>query len=482
MDPSFTGMSQAEAEHIIAAIAEALDYAHRTRIVHGDLKPGNVILTDKGEVKVIDFGIARFLAKPKEGGAAEQEPETIDALTPPYACPQMLEGEEPDPRDDVYALACIAYELATGEHPFGRAASTAARDAGMKVVRRGAMTGRQFKAIVGGLQFERARRTPSARAFMAEFSGKPIGKSKPALVIAALAIIAVFVGWYLNRAHETVAPVTHAAPLQPGQVFRDCPTCPLMRVLPGGRFMQGSSAQAAEQPQHQVTFAAAVAFASREVTIGEFEEFATETNLQAAGCTVYDGEWQQRDDVNWRNVDDAHTALHPVTCVSWDDATAYAAWLSKKTGQTYHLPSASEWEYAASATAPSSTTLAADACKVANVADQSAAQRYPGWNVVACTDRYVQTAPVGSFAANAFGLNDMLGNVFEWVQDCWNDDYEGAPVDGSARTSGDCAEHEARGGSWFTSPEYLRASYRNRFDNSERSTAVGFRVVRDIHQ
>jgi formylglycine-generating enzyme required for sulfatase activity len=97
-------------------------------------------------------------------------------------------------------------------------------------------------------------------------------------------------------------------------------------------------------------------------------------------------------------------------------------------------------------------------------------------------DTYVQSAPVGSFAANAFGLHDTLGNVFEWVADCWHDDYSGMPDDGSARVDGDCSQHETRGGSWFTAPDFVRVSYRNRFATDYRSTSVGFRVVRRTAQ
>jgi formylglycine-generating enzyme required for sulfatase activity len=93
-------------------------------------------------------------------------------------------------------------------------------------------------------------------------------------------------------------------------------------------------------------------------------------------------------------------------------------------------------------------------------------------------DTYVQSAPVGSFAANAFGLHDTLGNVFEWVGDCWHDDYTGTPDDGSARVDGDCSQRELRGGSWFTAPAFVRVSYRNRFAADYRSTSVGFRLVR----
>jgi formylglycine-generating enzyme required for sulfatase activity len=114
------------------------------------------------------------------------------------------------------------------------------------------------------------------------------------------------------------------------------------------------------------------------------------------------------------------------------------------------------------------------------VADQSAARRYPGWTAFGCDDGYIFTAPVGSFKASAFGLNDMLGNVFQWTEDCWHEDYKNAPIDGSARTDGDCSEHELRGGSWFTTPAFVRASYRNHFAANYRTSSVGIRLVREL--
>jgi formylglycine-generating enzyme required for sulfatase activity len=172
-----------------------------------------------------------------------------------------------------------------------------------------------------------------------------------------------------------------------------------------------------------------------------------------------------------------------VTCASWNDAKAYAAWLSAKTGQHYRLPSASEWEYAARAGGAAAQPWSAegsDACASANVADQSAGHRYPGWTVFSCNDGFVQTSPVGSFKANSFGLNDMLGNVFQWTEDCWNADYKGAPIDGTARADGDCTERELRGGSWFSTPSYVRANYRNHFGVDYRGSSVGIRLARDI--
>jgi formylglycine-generating enzyme required for sulfatase activity len=175
--------------------------------------------------------------------------------------------------------------------------------------------------------------------------------------------------------------------------------------------------------------------------------------------------------------------MHPVACVSWDDAAAYAAWLSAKSGYVYRLPSSAEWEYGARAGSDAELPwgeTAAAACAEANVADYSAAERFPGWNVFPCTDNFVYTAPVGSFKANAFGLHDLLGNVFEWVQDCWHDDYSDAPADGSARVEAGCSERELRGGSWFSIPRYVNATYRNRFEHGYRSSSIGFRVVREM--
>lgn len=480
-------LTSEQVQAIVAGIASALEFAHRNGIVHGDLKPGNVFITESGETKVIDFGIARFLGRPKDGSAAAPTPhwETLSALTPPYASPDMIEGMEPDPRDDIYALACISHEMLTGEHPFARVDAVDARDAGARVVRHAAMTGDQFQAISGGLRFNRDTRTASVEDFLNQFSGQRSKKVRWGFGVAALVVAVAGVTVYLDHANVIPGTSEGGARLTAGEVFRDCATCPLMRVLTPGKFMQGSLADVSEQPPHWVTVPAAIAFAPREVTIGEFEEFADEVKLPAQGCNVYDGEWRWRTDVGWDTLDDAHTAQHPVSCVSWDDATAYAAWLSRKTGQRYRLPSASEWEYAAGAGTVSALPLGSDlssACKQANVADEAAARRYPGWNVLGCDDRYAQSAPVASYAANAFGLHDMIGNVFEWVQDCWQDTYQGAPTNGTARSDGNCGARELRGGSWFTSPAYLRASYRNQFEHDYRSSSVGFRVAREIHQ
>ena len=496
--PDFKGMPARECERIIAAIAAGLDFAHRNGVIHGDLKPGNVIITAKGEVKVIDFGIARLMTRPQAGagdaplGAAADERHGMSALTPLYASPEMLEQKGPDPRDDVYALACIAHEVLTGQHPFEERSAVEARDAGMRLERRKELSRAQFRAIAHGLDFDRGRRTPTVAQFLGEFRSPPPAAKRVGL-LAGLAALLVAMGLYFvlkgRVGNDLGAPhVASATRLAGGEMFRDCPTCPLMKVLPPGRFMQGSAAddpdpQPFEQPRHPVAIRRAFGMGVYEVTVGEFREFVDATTRKITGCTVYDGSWHERPDLSWSDVGYPQTSTHPVACVSWRDALDYTIWLSQKTGQHYRLASASEWEYAARAGSEAPRPWSADtsaACRSANVADLAAAQRYPGWKVHPCNDGYVYSAPVGSFAPNAFGLYDMLGNVFEWVEDCWHPDYRGSPSDGSAWVTGDCSERDLRGGSWFTAPSYVSVAARNRFDEGYRSNTVGFRLARDI--
>jgi formylglycine-generating enzyme required for sulfatase activity/predicted Ser/Thr protein kinase len=494
--PDLKGLPAKEAVHILSCVASGLAFAHGNGIVHGDLKPGNVLVTEHGDVKIIDFGIARLMTRhPRAAGVNGDERPRLSALTPPYASPEMLENAEPDPRDDIYALACIAHELLTGRHPFDRIVANEARDSGMKLVRRASMSAAQFRAIAHGLEFDREKRTPSVERFMEEFTaGTGIRRDHMAALVGAAVLALLLLGYFLYRVRIDRWLAAHSAPVvvvpRQGEVFRDCPICPLMKALPPGQFAQGAAdsetqATPMEKPRHTVGIGYPLGVGVYEITVGEFREFAAATQHKSAGCQMYDGTWQANSELNWNNVGYTQTATHPVACVSWRDAREYAAWLSHKTGQRYRLPSDSEWEYAARAGSPTprpwSTDLEA-ACTHANVADQAAARQYPGWKVHPCSDGYVYSSPVGSFEPNEFGLHDMLGNVFEWVQDCWHPDYQGAPTDGSAWLSGDCTERDMRGGSWFTAPTLVSNSARNRFEDTYRSNSVGFRLVREIPQ
>ncbi len=187
---SFVGMSAHEALPIINAMGQALAYAHSRGIVHCDFKPANVFLTEAGEIKLIDFGIARAFA-PRQG---EEKPALVEAISPAYASPQTLEGQEPNPRDDVYGLACTAYELLTGVHPFGYRSAIEARKAGLAVKRYQGLSYRQWQALCGALVFDRAERTPSVKAFLKEFT-EELWHVKPShLAAGAVACLLVAIG------------------------------------------------------------------------------------------------------------------------------------------------------------------------------------------------------------------------------------------------------------------------------------------------
>ena len=259
------------------------------------------------------------------------------------------------------------------------------------------------------------------------------------------------------------APGTPVLP--PGQVFRDCAVCPQMVVVPAGTFTMGSPASEEfrgeeEGPQHSVTIGAPFAVGVYEVTFAEWDAC-----VRAGGCgyTPADHRWGR--------------GRRPVINVSWQDAQAYVSWLSGQTGQRYRLLSEAEWEYAARAGTVTSRywgESVSDQCRYANGANGSN-------DSPLCHDGHGNTAPVGSLAPNAFGLYDVLGNVSEWTQDCWNDSYSGAPTDGRARESGDCGRRALRGGSWDINPWFLRSA--NRFRNTPASRAIyyGFRVARTLN-
>ena len=194
----------------------------------------------------------------------------------------------------------------------------------------------------------------------------------------------------------------------PGRVFRDCPSCPEMVVLPGGGLAMGRY----------------------EVTVGEYRAFASATGGGADDCAYDRG--------SWRNPDFAQTDRHPVTCVSWDDAQEYVSWLSRTTGATYRLPTEAEWESAAAG-----SQRGCDSERTGNGG----------------------TCPVGSYGTNAAGLSDMVGNLWEWTEDCWE---------------GDCGRRVLRGGSWLFIAGNQRPGARLRSDTGYRRSTCGFRVARTL--
>jgi formylglycine-generating enzyme required for sulfatase activity len=284
-----------------------------------------------------------------------------------------------------------------------------------------------------------------------------------------------------------------------GCQLADSNAAPAMVAIRPAHFQMGSPDSEAgryddEGSQHQVTIPRPFALSRCEISVGQFKQFINDTGYQTTAETIGRGcygwnadksDWEQQADRNWKNPGFAQTDVHPVVCVSWQDAQRYVQWLSQRSGALYRLPTEAEWEYAARAGSQTARYFGdASQCDFANGLGQEAKSiAAKNWVLANCSDNYVYTAPVGSFKANAFGLYDMLGNAYEWALDCWYDNYTGAPADGSAwleANAGDCSRRVLRGGSWFNFPQYLRSAFRvgNGTDGADGDT--GFRVARAL--
>ena len=272
-----------------------------------------------------------------------------------------------------------------------------------------------------------------------------------------------------------------------GERWRDCDECPEIVAIPAGTFTMGSPASEAgrydrEGPAHRVTITRPFAIGVYEVTRDEYSRFVQATNHSSGddSCVVHESHhWEERAGRNWRNLAFPQTPRHPAVCISWNDASAFVSWLSRRTRLDYRLPTAAEWEYAARA--GTSTPWywgdgTEEQCRYANGADE--ATDFP-WRI-RCNDGNATTSLVGSFRANAFGLHDMLGNAWEWVQDCFNWSYTGAPADGRAWEEGECSARVMRGASWASTSKYLRAAHRAGERVTFRSDYTGFRVARTL--
>ena len=311
---------------------------------------------------------------------------------------------------------------------------------------------------------------------------------------------------YIPASPAPVAPPLASLAGDTGGAFRDClDVCPEMIGLAPGAFVMGASREEDERagvpahqagksiPLHRVSIGSGHAIAKFETTIAEYRAFVTATGYQPSNnCTInrkVNGVWvyEAREGFNWRNPSYDVSDRDPVTCVTWEDAKAYTDWLSRKTGVSYSLPTEAVYEYAARAGTTTPYFWGEDpdrtqACTFSNQADLSQ-DRYFGtgasgaFHRFKCDDGYPVNSPVGSFRANPWGLYDILGNVWEWTEDCWNESYDGAPADGSAWRDGDCDMRVMRGGSSGNTPWYARAGNRAKFLPDYAGHSLGFRVM-----
>ena len=272
-----------------------------------------------------------------------------------------------------------------------------------------------------------------------------------------------------------------------------------MVVAPVGSFKMGSPASEEgryddEGPLHGVDIERPFAIGRYEVTRGAYAKFVADSGHSTGkGCWYYDfdeNEFVEDENRSWRDPGFSQSDDEPVLCVNWNDAQAYVSWLSRKTGEQYRLLSEAEWEYAVRGGTLSMRYWGddnnnEDACDFANVGDLTRADAYnlkrEKDNIFMCRDGQVYLAPVGSYRPNDFGLHDTLGNVEEWVEDCWHESYAGAPTDGRPWTSGEkCNQRIVRGGTWSATPLVVRAAYRNWGGVDRRDTKTGFRVARTL--
>lgn len=313
-------------------------------------------------------------------------------------------------------------------------------------------------------------------------------------------------GWFaaLLGAAFALAASAQTAPATAPRTFQDCRDCPFMVVIPAGSAMLGSAPEERasagivplfgdrEGPRYRVTFARPYAIGRTEVTRGEYRAFVAATNRpDPANCGVHEPKgdtWSPQPGYSWRKPGFAQDDRHPAVCISYDDATAYAAWLSSKTGKPYRLPSDAEWEYAARGgtetpwywgEAPEPGCAKANILSVGTVAalgwPKSIASRF------VCSDQRSFTMAVASYPANPFGLFDMVGNAFEWAADCNTATNVGAPTDGSVRMRGDCTRHYLKGGAFHTPFWLTRSAVRGAPIPADlHMFAIGFRIARSL--
>jgi formylglycine-generating enzyme required for sulfatase activity/tRNA A-37 threonylcarbamoyl transferase component Bud32 len=515
------GIEPERLAQILDLLLRALGCVHDSGLLHRDLKPANILLRADFRPVLIDFGAVRTV------GAANQNTAFTQIYAKSFApIEQQLAGAKQGRYSDLFALGMTCYQ-AIGGTPIDAVTRQHAMHGGASdplppATRIGA--GRYppllLEALDSCLKVASADRPQSVAEMRVLLSGddtvvvpdarpeqvpdpardavtvieprqgepKRAGMMTLAAILCGVAILGVGVTLVVQQNArepkrvdegtpppapvapktvpvETVAPPkTEAEARKPGSTFRDCPDCAEMVVIPSGSFTMGSPASEAERhegesPLHRVSVPA-FALGKYDVTFAQWEACAAN-----GGCNAY-----RPDDQGWGR------GNRPVINVSWDDARSYIAWLNRKVGSVtgngagpYRLPSEAEWEYAARA-GTATAWYWGDSIGTGNAVCHDCGSQ---WDAK-------ETAPVGSFRPNAWGLYDTLGNVWQWTEDCYVESYVGAPSDGTARTTGDCKSRVVRGGSWGDNPRDLRSAVRGGVDTGFRVNEAGFRLARTL--
>ncbi len=293
---------------------------------------------------------------------------------------------------------------------------------------------------------------------------------------------------------ENRSDVVSNAAQQRSDAFADCHGCPDMVIIPAGTFDFGSPSSEQgrsddEGPQVR-TRLSSFAVSRHEITLDQYRQFVEETKHPVADYCYgmnENGSWTPATTITWKSPGFDQDGDHPVVCVTWNDAMAYIDWINSKVdGQPYRLPTESEWEYTARAGTITPYWWGdeqAAFCQWTNGADSIARERYQIWDRAGtCSDGFLYTAPVGHYQKpNAFGVHDMVGNVWEWVADCYQAQLSNVYFSEQQLASTGCEKRAVRGGAWDYSPLYLRTAYRGAWNPSEGFSNFGFRVARSVN-
>ncbi|NJN61097.1 MAG: SUMF1/EgtB/PvdO family nonheme iron enzyme [Coleofasciculaceae cyanobacterium RL_1_1] len=451
----------------IQQVGEALALLHDRQMLHRDVKPLNIMRrsANQNEVVLIDFGLAREL----EFGVTQT---FTNAGTPAYAAPEQFrrgrEGQvKPGAYTDVYGLAATLYALLTAQNPFPAEFRLLGVPLTEPRQHNGSISDRVSRAIVRGMAIEIRERSATVAEFLSDLGlGRSGGGQPPPKVVTPARPVSVGLG--LSRFRAETVQVDQRGKIVKRQIIE--PEYFTERVngigiemvaIPGGRFWMGSpdgeeSRSDNESPQHEVSVS--------DFFLGKF--------------TVTQAQWRavaQLPQINQSlNADPSRFKgdNRPVERVSWDDAQEFCTRLSQATGKAYRLPSEAQWEYACRA--GTTTPFAFGATLNTDIANYDGNYTYGNGKKGVYRE---QTIDVGSFPPNAWGLYDMHGNVYEWCEDSWHNNYNGAPTDGTAWIDNGTEYKLLRGGSWINYPRNCRSASRSNTARDFRDFNIGFRVV-----
>ncbi|MGB1311179.1 MAG: SUMF1/EgtB/PvdO family nonheme iron enzyme [Leucothrix sp.] len=305
------------------------------------------------------------------------------------------------------------------------------------------------------------------------------------LVSAALLALIGFGLWHLLADKASQTSFTQPPKQSTTTLPKALSLIPELVEIPAGNFVMGCTAgwddsaggcRSNEHPPHEVNIKA-FRMGRYEVTIGQFKHFVKNTGYLTVaeqdnqGCSIADpeklGSWIVDPELNWRSPGFVQTDSHPVVCISWKDTQQYLTWLNTTTQNNYRLPTEAEWEYAA-------RSKRVTAYHWGDEGDR----RFANYQGVAAKDNWPNTAPVGLYSSNDFGLHDMAGNVWEWTASCWRENYK-IPEVAAENCKGNSARRARRGGGWDNSAPSIRSAYRSSGSAGERSYLYGFRVAHD---